>query len=201
MDYSYLRREYPETISMDQLYRICHISKRKARWLLEYGVIPCQDSGKQTRRFSIQLEDVICFLEQRDAGLLDDVIPQGIFSSESSHPVRPARQVLDEDGLCVYLLECWEDWPDMLTTRQASELCGYSVNALNRGWNLGQIQGVKYRNELLYSKESLSCWLASAKGQAIAAPSQQHKEWMKEFQAEEQNSGMEPDSMPLLFSD
>ena len=197
MDYSYLRREYPETISMDQLYRICHISKRKARWLLEHGVIPCQDSGKQTRRFSIRLEDVICFLEQRDAGLRDDVIPQGIFSSESSHPVRPARQVLDEDGLCVYLLEWWEDWPDMLTTRQASELCGYSVIALNRWWNLRQIQGVKYRSKLLYSKESLACWLASAKGQAIAAPSQQHREWMKAFQAEEQNSGMEPDSMPL----
>ena len=185
MDYSYLRREYPETISMDQLYRICHISKRKARWLLEHGVIPCQDSGKQTRRFSIHLEDVICFLEQRDAGLLDDVIPRGIFSSDSSCPVRPDRPVLDEDGLCAYLLECWESWPDMLTTRQASDLCGYSVNALNRWWNLGQIQGVKYRNELRYSKESLACWLASAKGQAIAVPSQQHKEWMKEFHAEE----------------
>lgn len=197
MDYSYLRREYPETISMEQLYRICHISKRKARWLLEHGVIPCQDSGKQTRRFSIRLEDVISFLEQRDEGLLDDVIPQGIFSSDGSRPVHPPRQVLDEDGLCAYLLECWEDWPDMLTTRQASELCGYSVNALNRWWNLGQIQGMKYRNELRYSKESLACWLASAKGQAIAVPSQQHKEWIKEFQAEEQNSGMGPDSMSL----
>lgn len=197
MDYSYLRREYPETISMEQLYRICHISKRKARWLLEHGVIPCQDSGKQARRFSIRLEDVICFLEQRDAGLLGAVIPQGIFSNSSPRPVRPARPVLDEDRFCDYLLECWADWPDMLTARQASELCGYSVNALNRWWNLGQIQGMKYRNELRYSKESLACWLASAKGQAIAAPSQQHTEWMKEFQAEEQNSGMEPDSMPL----
>lgn len=37
---------------------------------------------------------------------------------------------------------------------------------------------------------------ASAKGQAIAVPSQQHREWMKEFQAEEQDSGMESDSMP-----
>lgn len=161
MDYSYLRREYPETISMDQLYRICHISKRKARWLLEHGVIPCQDSGKQTRRFSIRLEDVICFLEQRDAGLLDDVIPQGIFSSDSSRPVRPTSPLLDEAELCAYLLERWENWPDMLTTRQASELCGYSVNALNRWWKLGKIQGVKYRNELRYSKESLAYWLAS----------------------------------------
>ena len=185
MDYRYLWKEYPETISMDQLYRICHISKRKARWLLEHGVIPYQDSGKQTRRFSIRLEDVICFLEQRDAGLLDDVIPQGIFSNSSSRPVRPDRPMLDEYGLCAYLLECWEAWPDMLTPRQASELCGYSVNALNRWRNRGQIQGVKYRNELRYSKESLVCWLASVKGQAIAAPSQQHKEWMKEFQAEE----------------
>ena len=83
MDYDYLRQEYPAVISMDQFYRICHISKRKARWLLENGVVPCKDSGKQTRRFSIQLEDVIRFLEQRDAGLVD-AIPQGIFSSTSS---------------------------------------------------------------------------------------------------------------------
>ena len=148
MDYSYLRREYPETISMDQLYRICHISKRKARWLLEHGVIPCQDSGKQTRRFSIRLEEAICFLEQRDAGLLDDVIPQGIFSSDSSRPVRPTIPLLDEAEFCAYLLECWEDWPDMLTTRQASELCGYSVNALNRWWNQripGLLAGVRQR--------------------------------------------------------
>ena len=68
MDYCHLRKEFPETISMDQLYRICHISKRKAHWLLEHGIIPCRDSGKHTRRFSIRLEEVIRFLELRDAG-------------------------------------------------------------------------------------------------------------------------------------
>jgi len=73
MDYEHLRKQYPAVISMDQLYRICHISKRKAVWLLEHGVIPCEDSGKQTRRFQIRLEDVIGFLERRDAGELDGV--------------------------------------------------------------------------------------------------------------------------------
>lgn len=58
-DYSHLLTEYPATISMDQLYKICHISKRKARWLLEHGVIPCEDNGNQTRRFAIKLTDVI----------------------------------------------------------------------------------------------------------------------------------------------
>jgi len=34
---------------------------------------------RMIRRMTIRLEDVICFLEQRDAGLLGDVIPQGFF--------------------------------------------------------------------------------------------------------------------------
>ena len=50
-DYSALLMEYPEVISKEQVYRICHISKRKATWLLENGIIPCKDSGKKTRRF------------------------------------------------------------------------------------------------------------------------------------------------------
>ena len=103
MDYGSLRESYLATISMDQLYRICHISKRKARWLLEQGIIPCVDSGKKTWRFSIQLEDVIIFLEQRDAGLLEDAIPRGAFSG-GSRPVCPARRALDEARLCAYLL-------------------------------------------------------------------------------------------------
>ena len=45
-DYSDLLREYPEIISADQLYRICKISKRKAKWLLDNGIIPCHDTGK-----------------------------------------------------------------------------------------------------------------------------------------------------------
>lgn len=50
-----------------------------------------------------------------------------------------------------------------------------------------------------YSKESLACWLVSAKGQAIAAPSQKHREWMREFWAGEQNSVMESNSMTLTY--
>lgn len=197
MDYDYLRQEYPAVISMDQFYRICHISKRKARWLLENGVVPCKDSGKQTRRFSIQLEDVIRFLEQRDAGLVD-AIPQGIFSSTSSSLPRPPKHALDESGLSAYLLAQWQGWPDMLTAQQASELCGYTMNTLNRWWNLGRVEGLKYRGTLLYSKESLACWLASVKGQNITAPSEQHREWITRFQTEEQSSGMEFGSMPLF---
>lgn len=51
-DYSILLEQYPEVVSKDQMYKICHISKRKATWLLENGVIPCQDSGKKNKTLS-----------------------------------------------------------------------------------------------------------------------------------------------------
>ncbi len=198
MDYSYLRNEYPESVSMDQLYRICHISKRKAKWLLENGIIPCQDSGRQTRRFQIRLEDIITFLERRDAGLLQEDIPAGIFSS-GGRTLQGPRQILCSGALCVFLLDRWADAPDMLTAAQAAFLCGYGASTINRWVRDGIVEAVNYRGTNLISKESLAERLASHEGQLIPIRSTIHEELLEEFQAEaeEQNSGMEWGSMPL----
>ena len=192
-DYSFLQEEYPETISMEQLYRICHISKRKALWLLEHGVIPCEDSGKQTRRFQIRLEDAIDFLTRRDAGELDTVIPHGIFSSgEHAEP----HTYLDSEKLFSLIMERWQDAPDMLTAKQAEELCGYGTTAINRWLQTGRVQGIVYRGVNLLSKESLAEYLASPAGQRITAKSVLHSKMIEELQAK-QNSDMEFDSMSL----
>ena len=198
MDYSYLRNEYPETVSMDQLYRICHISKRKAKWLLENGIIPCQDSGRQTRRFQIQLEDIITFLERRDAGLLREDIPAGIFSS-SGRTLENPRQILDSGALCAFLLDRWADAPDMLTVAQAASLCGYGPSTINRWVRDSIVEAVRCYGSNLISKESLAERLASSEGQLIPARSALHEELLEGFRAEEQNSGMEWGSMPLLM--
>ena len=201
MDYSFLRDQYPEVITMDQLYRICHISKRKARWLLENGVIPCEDSGKKTRRFKIKLDDVIEFLELRDAGLLDDVMPVGIFSSdEYGYPPRQPRTRLDNGALQAFLLDCWVDAPDMLTIRQTASLCGYSVTTLVRWFQKEFFSVFRYRGMILISKESLAEWLASDRGQSIQQQSTTHQELIEEFQIQEieqKNSGMGFGSMSL----
>lgn len=49
--------EIPDIITKDQLYRICHISKSTARYLLQSGKIPCYYTGKQTRCYKIKKED------------------------------------------------------------------------------------------------------------------------------------------------
>ena len=57
--------DVPDRITKDQLYRICHISKSTARYLLQSGKIPCYYTGKQTRCYQIKKEDVIAYLEDR----------------------------------------------------------------------------------------------------------------------------------------
>lgn len=55
----------PEIITKDQLYRICHISKSTALYLLRSGKIPCEYNGKKTRCYKIKKKDVIKYLENR----------------------------------------------------------------------------------------------------------------------------------------
>ena len=64
--YEAIRREYPETISKDQFYRIAHISKATALHLLQHGLVPCKDTGKKTRRYTIRTDDVIFYMIDRE---------------------------------------------------------------------------------------------------------------------------------------
>ena len=54
-----IKKAYPTIISKDQFYRICHISKKTASYLLENGLVPCQNSGKATRKYKINLRRTI----------------------------------------------------------------------------------------------------------------------------------------------
>ena len=65
--YQQILDEYPEYITKEQLYQICHISKKTAQNLLESGEIPCTDTGKKTHRFLIAAVDVVDYLRRRDS--------------------------------------------------------------------------------------------------------------------------------------
>lgn len=174
---------------MEQFYRIAHISKRKASWLLTNGIVLCEDSGKQTRRFKIKLDDVIEYLQKVQGGTLDVLIPSGIFASGASS--KPPREYLDTDELKGQFLAAWYDAPDMLTIKQASEISGYVGTSILRWVNRKQVKGVLYHERYLISKESLATFLSSKDGQDIVQKSELHRDVIEEFTAEQKNSGME----------
>jgi len=64
--YDEIRKRYPETISKSQFYQIAHISKATALYLLQSGLVPCRDTGKKTRRYTIRIDDVIFYMLDRE---------------------------------------------------------------------------------------------------------------------------------------
>ena len=64
--YRYLLNQYPETVQKEQFRIICHISKRTARYLLQSGLVPCVQSGKKTRNYTIKTKDIVRYLERRE---------------------------------------------------------------------------------------------------------------------------------------
>ena len=60
-----LRNKYPKTMNKEQFYRAAHISKATALYLLQSGLVPCQDTGKKTRYNEKRLADIFA-REMRD---------------------------------------------------------------------------------------------------------------------------------------
>ncbi|MBQ9749114.1 MAG: helix-turn-helix domain-containing protein [Clostridia bacterium] len=52
-----------EKLSAEQICKILHISKRKCAWMLQNGMIPCKDSSKKTRRYTVLRKDLDAYIK------------------------------------------------------------------------------------------------------------------------------------------
>ena len=58
--------DLPDTLSKEQFYKICHISKKTASDLLNSGKVPCIKSDKRTHKFKIRKSDAIEYLKHKE---------------------------------------------------------------------------------------------------------------------------------------
>ena len=151
-DYTYLRQQYPAVISSEQLSKICRISKRKAKWLLENGVILCVDTGKKTWRFQISIDDVIDYLVKRDANSLTVAAPPGIFSSK---PHKKTAAPVDLAALREYTQRLWRNEPDVLTVEEASRISGFAKDTIYHWIHKERLMSVRYMGRHIIPKEEL----------------------------------------------
>jgi len=155
--YDELKRQYPPTISADQFRQICHISKRKATWLLENGVVPCKDSGKKTRRFTIYIDDVIKYLQARENDPDSVITPRGQFTSG---PKR--RSSIPIEKLETHLQTYWALRPDTLTIQEIRRMTGYSERLIGEWVRSGRLVAVTKCSQYLIPKTALIEFLAAA---------------------------------------
>lgn len=145
-----IKEQYGEVIALEQLYQICHISKRKAKWLLDNKVIPCEDSGKKTRRYTIKTDDVIAYLDAIEKN--GDITPVGIFSSNSRKSKKEDEfQALYEyltkeehvAQLREYYKKLFKQFPDGLTTVQIAKMTGFHRNSVNKWIKSGHLKAYR----------------------------------------------------------
>lgn len=137
--YQQILDEYPEYITKEQLYQICHISKKSAQNLLESGEIPCIDSGRKTHRFLIATADVVDYLQRRDSA------PRPAADETAVEKIHAA--------LALY--------PDMLSVAQVSELTGRRSSTVTKWCRLNYIENIYAGGKNHIPKASLADFLVS----------------------------------------
>ncbi|MDL2327799.1 helix-turn-helix domain-containing protein [Ruminococcaceae bacterium OttesenSCG-928-A11] len=161
-DYSKILKEYPEHITKEQLYRICHVSKKTALYYLESGLIPCVDSGKKTRRFTIATKDVIQFLKSRDKDPEGYRAQPGWYKGKGNRNlpyriVRTKRSKKTEVQLTRWL----KPYPDLIKSADVSKITGYSLKTVFAWCSSGKLHHFCVRRAILIPKLSLLDFMMS----------------------------------------
>ena len=178
--YRTILKAYPETISKEQMRIICAISKKTCHYLLTSGLVPCQDTGKQTHRFRIKTTDVIQYLKDREVNPEKYRPPKGYYgrnpekcSNATGVPYFPI------DGKTVALMRSYfakalKDYPDVLLTEQVAEFTGYGVNSVNGWCSKQKLKHFRICGRFYIPKEYLLDYLVSDQFIKINRKSEKH---------------------------
>ena len=178
--------EYPEYISKEQMYRICHISKKTCLFLLESGLVPSVDSGKKTRRFKIKTADVVQYLRERDDYPELYKAPDGFYKSVGCKKAPSFDEVFKKDDLAAmrkYYEERLIDYPDVMSIEQVAEFTGYCKTSVRAWCSKQEAKCFLIRQRFQIPKESLLDFLVSKYFIGIAVKSSKHRKFNEQIKA------------------
>lgn len=152
-----LRKQYTNPLSSEDIRVILKISKRKASWLLQNGYIKCYDSGKQTRRYSVMIDDLIEYIEKVESGELIVNIPAREFNNKEAQTHRDSTAFpknLPAD-FKEWLIKEWKNLDDALSRKQVMDITGYSEKTLTRWLREGKLVSIPVQNRVVIPKSYL----------------------------------------------
>ena len=152
--YRYLLNQYPETVQKEQFRIICHISKRTARYLLQSGLVPCVQSGKKTRNYTIKMKDIVRYLERREIHPEKYKLPPGSYSGTYAvKPLLPESVTTEE--LRKYYIESFRDIPDIVSTKEAAELTGATASTVAKWIRTKKLKALSHGPAFIIPKVNL----------------------------------------------
>ena len=180
-------------LSLEQLRQKLHISKRKAAWMLQNGVIPCRIVDTPTHlRYYVKEEDLRAYMKQSVTESKKE-FARGQFSSRNKES--PETDEASGDGISVFAFLSQDDrnnfervlekrlatYPDAMTVKRIVEIIGYSEKTIRWHIKKGRIFTILQDRKYLVSKYSLIKFLASDKGFAMQPKSEWHKKAIRWF--------------------
>lgn len=163
-------------VTQEQVRQMLHISKRKAKYLLDNGIIPCINTGKKTRQYRVKVADIEYYMQHP----YDFTV--GMFPSGSKHkPVKKEAVRLDEDVVSKYYLKLLSKENDMLSVQEISELTGYSTSAVYRWIERGWVKSMMFLGRHLIRKENLHSFLTSPTYVIFPQKSSKHLQQISEI--------------------
>lgn len=187
-------------ISLEQLYKMLHISKRKAAWMLQNGIIPCKIRATATHKYVIRTEDVEAYLARSRIARQKE-IPVGLFNAKpTKSPPLSELQDSNRGGYRPELVlslrgkkrerfkaiveDALVDLPDSLTIDEAAEAIGYSRNMVLCHVQKKHIYAVKVSGRWRVAKSGLVAFLATDRAFRIREKSKWHEDIIVSFIAE-----------------
>ena len=158
-------------ISLEQLYKMLHISKRKAAWMLNNGIIPCQIRPTKTHRYIILREDIEAYLQKKRVERRKE-IPVGIFNAKPTKQKvvinnnRPMDTVDLAECFVTIADECKDEFrahvekrlqyfPDAITADKAADIIGYAKNTVHSYIQQKRIFAVQISGKYILPKSAL----------------------------------------------
>ena len=186
-----------EIISLEQLYKMLHISKRKAAWMLQNGIIPCEIRNTPTHKYFIRKEDVLAYME-KSAREKRKEIPVGIFNSKKTNNPRRTESPDSDCGgyfddthyklrgkararFKKMLEDLLSAVPDTLTVDEVVELTGYHRRTILRYVQRKYIDAVNIMGKYYISKQSIVNYFATDKAFKNTQKSEWHEGVIKRF--------------------
>ena len=172
----------PDTFSLQDLCRVCHISKRDGRYYLQSELIPCTYTGKKTRCYQIRKKDLLKALKDYDERPQKYVVPRkwresGVLCRKRLQPViyLPPQDVSSETAKAYYQKKL-DDQPDLLCAVQVMMITGYSRRTITRWCDQKNVRTLARNPRVWIPKEELYRFLISDIYNNIPAKSKEHLE-------------------------
>lgn len=154
-----IKRNYPNILSLENIRCILHISKRKAAWMLQHGIIKCEISEKKTKQYRVRKRDLFDYLDKLEQGDPSVLTPIGRFNTKEPKKLRVPQEVLPSimfakppNDFRPWLEDEWYKVSDLLLTQDIAQLTGYDKNSVKRWIAEKRLRSVRTQNQLISTK-------------------------------------------------